>query len=127
MFSNTQNEIQHTCFKIKVYKDLSFQLLKFRFYLTRKSTSFNTVETLVFIYKLASGIYNIVKSLQNFSTIANNIFAAYDRGVSPKSSTTTIVVNIIDVNDNKPLFNSSSFDIYVPENAGSLYNIGRFV
>ena len=47
--------------------------------------------------------------------------------MSPKSCVTTVVVNILDVNDNQPLFNSSTFNIYIPENTGPLSVIGRFV
>ncbi|XP_059918611.1 protocadherin alpha-2-like isoform X13 [Gadus macrocephalus] len=45
------------------------------------------------------------------------ILAAMDGGKPPKSGTIQITVNVIDVNDNSPIFNKSLYKVNVAENA----------
>ncbi|KAH7724708.1 Protein FMI-1 [Aphelenchoides avenae] len=47
---------------------------------------------------------------------------ARDRGSPPLTTTTTVTVNLLDVNDNPPKFEQSSYDLWIAENspAGSL-------
>ena len=40
----------------------------------------------------------------------------YDGGVHPRTGTTTVIVNILDVNDNQPYFIAKSYDFTIPEN-----------
>ena len=44
------------------------------------------------------------------------IVKAMDGGESPKSATTTLLLDIIDANDNMPEFHPVSYEFYVPEN-----------
>ncbi|ESO93788.1 hypothetical protein LOTGIDRAFT_105163 [Lottia gigantea] len=48
-----------------------------------------------------------------------------DRGESPRSSTSNITINILDDNDNTPVFMNSTFHFYVSENQPSLSYIGQ--
>ncbi|XP_053893415.1 protocadherin gamma-B5-like [Malaclemys terrapin pileata] len=41
---------------------------------------------------------------------------ATDRGTPPLSSTTTILVHLSDINDNAPIFNQTSYTLYITEN-----------
>nr|XP_042696658.1 protocadherin gamma-A12-like [Chrysemys picta bellii] len=41
---------------------------------------------------------------------------ATDRGTPPLSSTTTILVHLSDINDNAPIFNQTSYTLYIIEN-----------
>ncbi|XP_025090736.1 cadherin-87A-like isoform X2 [Pomacea canaliculata] len=55
---------------------------------------------------------------------------ARDRGTPPASSETTIIVNVLDVNDNNPVFPTRNgatipYDFYVPENSPSNTLLGR--
>ena len=40
----------------------------------------------------------------------------YDGGIHPRTGTTTVNVNILDVNDNQPYFIAKSYDFTIPEN-----------
>lgn len=42
---------------------------------------------------------------------------AIDSGANPKTGTVTVYMNVIDENDNSPLFDPSSYNVQVPENA----------
>ncbi|XP_037763072.1 protocadherin gamma-A4 isoform X22 [Chelonia mydas] len=46
----------------------------------------------------------------------NVTVTATDRGTPPLSSTTTILVQLSDINDNAPIFNQTSYTLYVTEN-----------
>ncbi|XP_032628418.1 protocadherin gamma-A12-like [Chelonoidis abingdonii] len=46
----------------------------------------------------------------------NLTVTATDRGTPPLSSTTTIFVQLSDINDNAPIFNQTSYTLYVTEN-----------
>ncbi|XP_050819094.1 protocadherin gamma-A12-like [Gopherus flavomarginatus] len=46
----------------------------------------------------------------------NLTITATDRGTPPLSSTTTIFVQLSDINDNAPVFNQTSYTLYVTEN-----------
>ncbi|CAM5170891.1 unnamed protein product [Natator depressus] len=46
----------------------------------------------------------------------NITITATDRGTPPLSSTTTILVQLSDINDNAPIFNQTSYTLYITEN-----------
>ncbi|XP_067423038.1 protocadherin gamma-A8-like isoform X5 [Emydura macquarii macquarii] len=46
----------------------------------------------------------------------NVTITATDRGTPPLSSTTTILVHLSDINDNAPIFNQTSYTLYITEN-----------
>ncbi|CAM5133689.1 unnamed protein product [Eretmochelys imbricata] len=46
----------------------------------------------------------------------NVTITATDRGTPPLSSTTTILVQLSDINDNAPIFNQTSYTLYITEN-----------
>ncbi|XP_054721266.1 cadherin-related tumor suppressor-like, partial [Uloborus diversus] len=64
-----------------------------------------------------TGAITIAKHLdfEKVTTYHLNIFAA-DRGFRSKNSSTSLTVLVTDVNDNPPVFNSTSFDVFIAEN-----------
>ncbi|KAM7162925.1 uncharacterized protein RBU57_009889 [Macrochelys suwanniensis] len=46
----------------------------------------------------------------------NVMITATDRAIPPLSSTTTILVQLSDINDNAPIFNQTSYTLYITEN-----------
>ncbi|PIO33840.1 hypothetical protein AB205_0163040 [Aquarana catesbeiana] len=59
----------------------------------------------------------------------NITITAADRGSPPLSTTRTIWLEVMDVNDNPPVFEQTNYDVYVPENkaaGSSLYKVQAF-
>ncbi|XP_064636324.1 cadherin-related tumor suppressor-like [Lineus longissimus] len=52
------------------------------------------------------------------------VLKAADRGTPPRSSTSSIIIQILDANDNKPKFSNSSYTMYLFENAASGTSVG---
>ncbi|XP_019714473.1 protocadherin alpha-C2-like isoform X2 [Hippocampus comes] len=51
--------------------------------------------------------------------VHNLILTAVDGGVPPRSGTASIIINVLDINDNAPLFSQPVFEVHVPENSGA--------
>ncbi|XP_053575589.1 protocadherin gamma-B2-like [Bombina bombina] len=88
------------------------------------------VETETFILKMSSGsFYRIVteSSMDREKIASYNItILANDKGSPPLSNRKVITLDILDVNDNPPIFTKSTYVSYVPENnlpGASIYKI----
>lgn len=71
----------------------------------------------VFTLDATTGIFSLISRL-DYEDIPHFIFVvqAQDNGVPNLSSTTTVYCNVIDLNDNAPLFNQKSFYAEILEN-----------
>ncbi|KAG9351769.1 hypothetical protein JZ751_023020 [Albula glossodonta] len=74
---------------------------------------------------IRTGVLSTAKPLDRESRPSYTLtVVAQDRGTPPLSSTATVVVAVLDVNDNSPRFESSSYTVDVPEDAAEA--VGMF-
>ncbi|XP_058484004.1 protocadherin alpha-C2-like [Solea solea] len=52
-------------------------------------------------------------------TVHNLILTAVDGGVPPRSGTANIIINVLDINDNAPLFSQPVIAVNIPENSAA--------
>ncbi|XP_070959494.1 protocadherin alpha-7-like isoform X2 [Oncorhynchus clarkii lewisi] len=63
-------------------------------------------------------ILNLQKPLDKESTRTHRfLLTAIDGGIPPRSGTINIIVDVLDVNDNMPVFNEESYSVMLNENA----------
>lgn len=71
-----------------------------------------------FIIESTSGIVRTLRRLDRENTATYNLQAfAVDKGLPPLKTSVDILVTILDVNDNPPVFEKDEFDIFVEENS----------
>nr|XP_014347250.1 PREDICTED: protocadherin-9-like [Latimeria chalumnae] len=98
-------------------------------YATDIDTGSNSVQN--YFLENSDGAFSVKHEEGSLSIITEKLFdrevqdmyqltiVAVDGGVPPLSGTSILIVNILDVNDNCPVFSSSGIHIAIPENASS--------
>lgn len=85
----------------------------------------NTIDDFFGVHPNTGWVYLAKQLDRETSSVHKMTLTATDNGIPPLSATARLVINVIDANDNDPIFSKASYEFKVEENKEAGAVVGR--